>query len=67
VVQSLRQLLEQDFNKKIELIKAEFQLEFAKIRDRMAEEVTRAMAQIAQELSQVQDHLSQVYSKLEQT
>ena len=47
VVQSLRQLLEQDFNKKIELIKAEFQLEFAKVRDRIAEEVTRAMAQMA--------------------
>ena len=47
VVQSLRQLLEQDFNKKIESIKAEFQLEFAKVRDRMAEEVTRATAQMA--------------------
>jgi hypothetical protein len=43
-IQSLRQVLEQDFDKKIESMKAEFQLEFAKVRDRMAEEVTRATA-----------------------
>ncbi|KAH7247563.1 uncharacterized protein BKA55DRAFT_572269 [Fusarium redolens] len=43
-VQSLEQLLEQDFNKKIEAMKVEFQLEFTNLRDRMAEEVTRATA-----------------------
>ncbi|RKK77247.1 hypothetical protein BFJ71_g16782 [Fusarium oxysporum] len=59
--QSLKQLLEQDFNKKIEAMKAEFQLEFTKLRDRMAEEVARATAQMAQELSQVRDQLTQVY------
>ncbi|EXK25695.1 hypothetical protein FOMG_17654 [Fusarium oxysporum f. sp. melonis 26406] len=43
-VQSLKQLLEQDLNKKIEAMKAEFQLEFTKLSDRMAEEVARATA-----------------------
>ncbi|KAI7768236.1 hypothetical protein LZL87_014082 [Fusarium oxysporum] len=46
-VQSLKQLLEQDLNKKIEAMKAEFQLEFTKLSDRMAEEVARATAQMA--------------------
>ncbi|PNP51659.1 hypothetical protein FNYG_15885 [Fusarium nygamai] len=50
-VQSLKQLLEQDLNKKVEAMKAEFQLEFTKLSDRMAEEVARATAQMAQELS----------------
>ncbi|KAH7208473.1 uncharacterized protein BKA55DRAFT_494152, partial [Fusarium redolens] len=58
-VQRLKQLLEQDLNKKIEAMKAEFQLEFTKLSDRIAEEVARAMAQMAQELSQVRDQLTQ--------
>ncbi|KAF4340375.1 hypothetical protein FBEOM_5705, partial [Fusarium beomiforme] len=58
-VQSLKQLLEQDLNKKIEAMKTEFQLEFTKLSDRMAEEVARATAQMAQELSQVRDQLTQ--------
>ncbi|KAF6525853.1 hypothetical protein HZS61_011648 [Fusarium oxysporum f. sp. conglutinans] len=62
-VQSLKQLLEQDLNKKIEAMKAEFQLEFTKLSDRMAEEVARATAQ---ELSQVRDQLIQVCGELEQ-
>ncbi|KAI8411013.1 hypothetical protein FOFC_07607, partial [Fusarium oxysporum] len=66
-VQSLKQLLEQDLNKKIEAMKAEFQFEFTKLRDRMAEEVTRATAQMAQELSQVRGQLTQVCGELEQT
>jgi hypothetical protein len=66
-VQSSEQLLEQDFSKKIEAIKAEFRLEFTKLRDRMTEEVTKATTQIAQELSQVQDRLTQVCGELEQT
>ncbi|KAM5527771.1 transposase-like protein [Fusarium oxysporum f. sp. phaseoli] len=65
-VHSLKQLLEQDFNKKIESMKAEFQLEFTKLRDHMAEEVARATAQMAQELSQVRDQLTQVCGELEQ-
>nr|CEG03959.1 unnamed protein product [Fusarium acuminatum CS5907] len=60
-VQSLKQVLEQDFNKKIEAMKAEFQREFTKLRARMAEEVARATAQIAQELSPVRDQLTQAY------
>jgi hypothetical protein len=67
VAQSLKRLLEQDFNKRMESMKAEFQLEFAKLRDRMAEEVTRTTAQMAQELSQVRQQLTQVCDKLEQT
>ncbi|KAK2922416.1 hypothetical protein FoTM2_017772 [Fusarium oxysporum f. sp. vasinfectum] len=66
-VQSLKQLLEQDLNKKIEAMKAEFRLEFTKLSDRMAEEVARATAQMAQELSQVRDQLTQVCGELEQT
>ncbi|KAG7408119.1 hypothetical protein Forpi1262_v017990 [Fusarium oxysporum f. sp. raphani] len=66
-VQSSKQLLEQDFNMKIEAMKAEFQLEFTKLRDRMAKEVTRATAQTAQELSQVRDQLIQACGELEQT
>ncbi|KAG7406724.1 hypothetical protein Forpe1208_v014426 [Fusarium oxysporum f. sp. rapae] len=66
-VESLKQLLEQDLNKKIEAMKAEFQLEFTKLSDRMAEEVARATAQMAQELSQVRDQLTQVCGELEQT
>ncbi|KAM5529165.1 reverse transcriptase [Fusarium oxysporum f. sp. phaseoli] len=66
-VQSLKQLLEQDLNKKIEAMKAEFQLEFTKLSDRMAQEVARATAQMAQELSQVRDQLTQVCGELEQT
>ncbi|KAM5529614.1 hypothetical protein BFJ69_g16696 [Fusarium oxysporum] len=65
-IHSLKQLLEQDFNKKIESMKAEFQLEFTKLRDHMAEEVARATAQMAQELSQVRDQLTQVCGELEQ-
>ncbi|KAK2470749.1 hypothetical protein H9L39_16980 [Fusarium oxysporum f. sp. albedinis] len=52
---------------KIEAMKAEFQLEFTKFKDRMAKEVTRATAQIAQELSQVGDQLIQACGELEQT
>ncbi|KAF6528299.1 hypothetical protein HZS61_008601 [Fusarium oxysporum f. sp. conglutinans] len=63
-VQSLKQLLEQDLNKKIEAMKAEFQLEFTKLSDRMAQEVARATAQMAQELSQVRDQLTQVLSDI---
>jgi len=66
-IQGLKRLLEQDFNKRMEAMKAEFQLEFTKLSDRMAEEVTRTTAQMAQELSQVREQLTQVCSELEQT
>ncbi|KAJ3464892.1 hypothetical protein MRS44_009678 [Fusarium solani] len=62
-IQGLKQLLEQDFHKKIEIMKAEFQLEFTKLGDRMAEEVARTTAQMAQELSQARE----VRSELEHT
>ncbi|KAM5527583.1 hypothetical protein FOXYSP1_19945 [Fusarium oxysporum f. sp. phaseoli] len=66
-IQSFKQLLEQDFNKRVEAMKTEFQLELTKLSDRMAEEVARATAEVAQELSQVRDQLTQVYRELEQT
>jgi len=66
-IQGLERLLEQDFNKRMATMKAEFQLEFTKLSDRMAEEVTRTTAQMAQELSQVREQLTQVCSELEQT
>ncbi|EXM15014.1 hypothetical protein FOTG_16631 [Fusarium oxysporum f. sp. vasinfectum 25433] len=56
-----------DLNKKIEAMRAEFQLEFTKLSDCMAEEVARATAQMAQELSQIRDQLTQVCGELEQT
>jgi hypothetical protein len=64
--QGLKRLLEQDFNQRMEAMKAEFQLEFAKLRDRMVEEVTRTTAQMTQELSQVRQQLAQVSGELEQ-
>ncbi|WAO97073.1 Hypothetical protein NCS54_01477900 [Fusarium falciforme] len=67
LTQSLKRLLEQDFNKRMESMKAELQLEFTKLSDRMAEEVTKATAQMAQELSQVREQLTQVCGELEQT
>jgi hypothetical protein len=49
-VQGLKQLLQQDFNKKMEIMKTEFQFEVMNLSDRMAEEVIRTTAQMAQEL-----------------
>ncbi|KAH7118335.1 hypothetical protein EDB81DRAFT_727818, partial [Dactylonectria macrodidyma] len=66
-IQGLKQLLQQDFNKKMEIMKAEFQLEFTKLHDRMAKEVARTTAQMAQELSQACKQLTQVCCELEQT
>jgi hypothetical protein len=66
-IQGLKQLLEQDFSRKMETMKAEFQFEFAKLRDRMAEEVAKTTAQVAQELSQAREELSQVRNELECT
>jgi hypothetical protein len=66
-IQDLKQLLEQDFNKRIEIMKTEFQLEFTKLSDRMTEEVARTTARMAQELSQVREQLTQVCSELECT
>jgi hypothetical protein len=63
-IQGLKRLLEQDFNAKMESMKAGFQPEFSKLRDRMAEEVT---SQMALELSQVREQLTLVCSELEQT
>ncbi|KAJ4072435.1 hypothetical protein NW761_014935 [Fusarium oxysporum] len=57
-VQNLKQLLEQDLNKKIEAMKAEFRLEFTKLSNHIAKEVAKATAQMAQELSQVRDQLT---------
>jgi hypothetical protein len=66
-MQSLKQFLKQDFNRKMEIMKAEFQLEFTKLSDRMAEEVTRTTAQMARELSQVREQLTEVRGELEHT
>ncbi|KAM5344607.1 hypothetical protein ACJ41O_013142 [Fusarium nematophilum] len=48
-------------------MKAEFQLEFTKLSDRMAQEVTRTTAQMAQELFLVREQLTEARSELEQT
>lgn len=63
----LKQLLEQNFSEKMKAMKTEFQLKFVKLKNCMAEEVTRSMSPMAQELAQVREQLTQARSKLEQT
>lgn len=46
-IQCLRQLLEQEFRKKMKYIKTEFQLELLKFKNCIAKEVTRSMSQMA--------------------
>ncbi|KAK0747282.1 hypothetical protein B0T21DRAFT_276326, partial [Apiosordaria backusii] len=48
-----------DFNTKLDMIKAELQLEFRKLRDQMAEEVAKMTAHLTQELSQAREDLNQ--------
>ncbi len=55
------QMLDQDFSKKLDIMKSEFQLDFTKLRDRMTEEVAKMT------LSQAQEELSQACSELEHT
>lgn len=64
---ALKQLLEQNFSEKMKAMKTEFQLKFVKLKNCMAEEVTRSMSPMAQELAQVREQLTQARSKLEQT
>ncbi|KAL7904019.1 hypothetical protein GGI35DRAFT_472719 [Trichoderma velutinum] len=42
-------------HKKMKAMKIEFQLEFVKLKNCMAEEVTKSMSQMAQELAQVRE------------
>jgi hypothetical protein len=66
-VRGPEQPVDRDFNKKLDIMKAEFQLEFRKLRERMAEEVAKMTAQLAQELSQAREELTQARSELEHT
>jgi len=50
--------LDKDFNKQLDAMKAEFQLEFAKLRDRMAEEFAKMTAQMAQEPALPSDQIT---------
>ena len=59
--------MDYEFNKRLDIMKAEFQLEFRKLRDLMAKEVAKMTAQLAQELSQAREDLSRARSELEYT
>ena len=61
------QPVDRDFNKKLDIMKAEFQLEFRKLRDQMTKEVAKMTAQLAQELSQAREELTQARGELENT
>ena len=50
--------MDYEFNKRLDIMKAEFQLEFRKLRDLIAKEVAKITAQLAQELSQAREDLS---------
>ena len=63
----LEQPVDYDFNNKLDIIKAEFQLEFRKLGDQMAKEVAKMTAQLTQELSQAREELIQARSELELT
>ncbi|KAK4119919.1 hypothetical protein N657DRAFT_636961 [Parathielavia appendiculata] len=56
-----------NFNTKLDIIKAEVQLEFRKLRNQIAEEVAKTTAQLTQEFSQAREDLNQARSKLEHT
>ncbi len=55
-----------DFNNKLDIIKTEFQLQFKKFRDHVAEEMAKMTAQLT-ELSQAREQLTQARRELEDT
>ncbi len=58
------QSADRDFNNKLDIIKAEVQMQFRKI---MAEEVTKMTAQLTEELSQAREQLTRACRELEDT
>jgi hypothetical protein len=48
-----------DFDNKLDIIKAEVQMQFIKLKDHMAEEVAKITARLTQELSQAREELTQ--------
>ncbi|KAK4118032.1 hypothetical protein N657DRAFT_675812 [Parathielavia appendiculata] len=66
-VQGTEQRADHDFNTKLAIKEAEFQFEFRKLRDKMAEDVAKMTAQLTQELSQAREDLKQARSELEHT
>ena len=65
-IHCLEQSADRDFNNKLDIIKMEFQLQFKKLRDHMAEEMAKMTAQLT-ELSQAQEQLTQARRELEDT
>ncbi|EAQ84521.1 hypothetical protein CHGG_08535 [Chaetomium globosum CBS 148.51] len=61
------QTVDHDFNNKLNIIKAEIQTEFNKLKDHMAEEIAKMTAQLTQELAQAREELTQARSELEHT
>ncbi|EAQ90174.1 hypothetical protein CHGG_06793 [Chaetomium globosum CBS 148.51] len=56
-----------NFENKLDIIKTEFQLQFEKLRDHMAEEMAKKTAQLTEELSQAREQLIQARRELEDT
>lgn len=61
------QTMDHDFNNKLNIMKAEIQTEFKKLKDHMAEEIAKMTAQLTQELAQAREELTQARSELEHT
>ena len=61
------QSVDHDLNNKLNIMKAEIQTEFKKLKDHMAEEIAKMTAQLTQELAQAREELTQARSELEQT
>ncbi|EAQ90175.1 hypothetical protein CHGG_06794 [Chaetomium globosum CBS 148.51] len=61
------QTVDHDLNNKLNIMKAEIQTEFKKLKDHMAEEIAKMTAQLTQELAQAREELTQARSELEQT
>ena len=61
------QPVDRDFNNKLDIIKAEFHLQFKELRDHVVEEMAKMTAQLTKELSQAREQLTQARNDLENT
>jgi hypothetical protein len=66
-IQGQEQTADCNFENKLDTIKTEFQLQFEKLRDHMAEEMAKMTAQLTKELSQAREQLTQARRELEDT
>jgi hypothetical protein len=65
------QPMDRDFNNKLDIINAEVQMQFRKLRDHVAEEIAKEIAKMTahwtEELSQAREQLTQARRELEDT